>query len=47
MSEFLQLSTNRSDLVVFDAAMNIIPSCQINSAADQEQNSKYPAIYNL
>ena len=46
VTELLQIPSNRSDLVVFDSNQNVIPS-QINPVAEQEQNSKYPAKFNL
>jgi len=46
VSEMLRIPTNRSDLVVYDRNNNFVAS-QINPVADQEQNAKYPATYNL
>ena len=46
VTELLQIPSNRSDLVVFDSNQKVIPS-QINPVAEQEQNGKYPAKFNL
>ena len=47
VTELLQIPTNRSDLVIYNSTQNVIPS-QINPVIDGvEQNSKYPAKFNL
>eukprot|EP01084_Bolivina_argentea_P028334 52679_1 len=46
ITEVLHIPTNRSDLVVYDEKKQVILS-QINPVAKQEQNSRYPAKYNL